>query len=234
MTAQNWIRCLKAQPDSSMRLICLPHAGGAATEVHAVQYPGRQERRSEPLINDIGRLADEIVAVLRPSVTPPLALFGHSMGAVVAFELARRWRDAGEPGPVALFVSGRRAPSRVRTDTVHLRSDAGLIAEIGRVGGTDPRLLRDPELLEMILPVTRNDYRAIETYRHQPGEPRACPVVAFVGRDDPRVTPGEVDAWREHTTGGFEMHVRPGGHFYLDQDLPFVTSAIGARLSAAR
>jgi pyochelin biosynthetic protein PchC len=246
MFAQNWIRHFHPRPESNVRLVCLPHAGGAASyffrlsaampaavEVHAVQYPGRQDRRHEPLIDDISQLADEIFTVLRSAVAGPLALFGHSMGAVVAFELARRLRDTGDHGPVALFVSGRRAPSRIRQEDVHLRSDAGLIAEMRRVGGTDPRVLLDRELLEVVLPVTRNDYRAIETYRVTPGEPLECPVTAFVGRSDPRVTPEEVDAWREHTTGKFEMHVCPGGHFYLDQCQPFVTGTVEAELCSA-
>ncbi|HET9383173.1 MAG TPA: alpha/beta fold hydrolase [Streptomyces sp.] len=221
-----WIRRFRPRPEADVRLVCLPHAGGSAsyyhpltrspllpaTEVLAVQYPGRQDRRREPLVDDIPRLADLITEALAPFGDRPLALFGHSMGAVLAFEVAQRLGER----PRHLFVSGRRAPSRFRRGTVHLLSDAELVGELRRAGGTDPRFLDDEELLAEILPVVRNDYRAVELYRWNQAPPLDCPVTALVGDRDPQAALDDVEAWRDHTTGAFDLRTFPGGHFYLN------------------
>jgi pyochelin biosynthetic protein PchC len=231
---------------SDVRLFCFPHAGGSASyyfpfsqalgpdiETWAVQYPGRQDRRHEPLIDNIPELADRVYEALGDEGDRPFAFFGHSMGAVVAFEVARRLEQRARTAPVRLFVSGRRAPSRRRRGEVHLRDDSGLIAELRRVGGTDHRFLGDTELLAAILPVTRNDYRAIETYEWAPGSPLGCPVTALVGDSDPQTTADEASAWAEHSTGGFDLRILPGGHFYLDAGRAQVVDAISGALTGA-
>jgi surfactin synthase thioesterase subunit len=241
-----WIRRFHPSPDHAVRLVCFPHAGGAASyyfpfsralapeiEVLAVQYPGRQDRRHEPAATGIGALADRIVPELAAWDGRPLAFFGHSMGATVAYEVARRLAGRGGSAPVRLLVSGRRAPSRHRTGTVHRRDDAGLVAELRRAGSTDPRILGDAELLAAVLPVIRSDYRAIETYVPEPGPPLECPVTALVGDRDPQTTVDEADAWREHTRNAFELRVFAGGHFYLDACRPQVIDAIRGALGTA-
>lgn len=208
--------------------MCLPHAGGSASfffpvsralapavEVLAVQYPGRQDRRDEPNIPSLHELADRIFAVLGQLDDRPLALFGHSMGAVLAYEVALRMRDAGLASPVRLFASGRRAPSRHREERVHEQSDAQIVAELRALSGTDAAMLADPEMLELIMPAIRSDYRAVETYRYRPGPMLDCPVTVLTGDSDPRVSIDEATAWQEHTTGQTELHVLPGGHFFL-------------------
>lgn len=221
-------------------MVCFPHAGGSASyfhplahspllptaEVLAVQYPGRQDRRREPLVDDIPRLADLVAEALAPFDDRPLALFGHSMGAVLAFETAHRLARQ----PRHLFVSGRRAPSRFRRGTVHLLSDRDLVGELRRAGGTDPRFLDDEELLAEILPVVRNDYRAVELYRWNPVPPLGCPVTALVGDRDPQAALDDVRAWRDHTTGTFDLKTFPGGHFYLNTHQRGVTDAISRAL----
>jgi len=182
-----------------------------------VQYPGRQDRHREPLIDNAADLADQISTALLPIARRPFAFFGHSMGAVLAFEVARRLRTGLGVSPQRLFVSGRAAPSRARKGNVHQRDDAGLLAELNRLGGTDERLLNDEEVLPGILTVSRNDYEVAETYAWVPGEPLDCPVTALLGIADPQATVEEAEAWREHTTGPFDLRVFPGGHFYLDQ-----------------
>lgn len=240
-----WIHRFHPSSEGASRLVCFPHAGGAASyyhslsqvlapriEVLAVQYPGRQDRRHERLIDDIGELADRICAVIPGRNEPPCAFFGHSMGATVAFEVARRLRLQHLAGPEWLFVSGRRAPSRARAGTVHLRDDRGLVAELRRLGSTDPRILSDPELLATILPATRNDYRAIETYTCPPGATVDCPITALIGDADQQTPLDDAIAWREHSTAAFDVQVLPGGHFYLDSCRPQVADSIAAALAS--
>ncbi|MFF1716844.1 thioesterase II family protein [Streptomyces sp. NPDC058268] len=212
--------------------MCFPHAGGSATyyhplaqapqlmegaEVLAVQYPGRQDRRKEPFVDSVPLLADHIAAALGPFTGRPLVFFGHSMGATIAYEVACRL-GARQPasGPSWLIASGRRAPSRFRLGTVHRRTDAEIVEELRRVGGTDPAFLDDRELLATIIPVIRNDYRAIEGYRWTPSPPLTCPITALVGNQDPQTTRDEAAAWEQHTSGAFELREFAGGHFYLD------------------
>ncbi|GAA3301621.1 thioesterase [Dactylosporangium vinaceum] len=221
-----WFQRFPGSEPGRPRLLCFPHAGGAAAfyfplaqhlaprlAVSAVQYPGRHSRYREPLVDDIGVLADRICAALEADGDEePYAFFGHSMGAVVAFEVARRLKTE----PVRLIVSGRRAPSRYRPGAVHMRDDEGLVNELMKVGGTDPRFLADPELRAGILPIVRNDYRAVETYRSTDPTPLTCPITALVGELDPQTSVDDAQAWVWHTTGGLNLRVFPGGHFYLN------------------
>ncbi|MFE2107825.1 thioesterase II family protein [Kitasatospora sp. NPDC059463] len=240
-----WIRRFHPRPDAAVRLVCLPHAGGSASyflpvsramppsvDVLCVQYPGRQDRRAEPLVDNVPDLADQVLAALLPWTDRPLAFFGHSLGATLAFEVARRLERQKGLVAAGLFASGRRAPSTHRVETVHLRDDDGLIADIRELSGTDDRLLGDEEILRMILPATRADYRAAETYAYEPGEALRCPLSALVGDDDPKVTVAEAAAWADHTEGPFDLRVFPGGHFYLADHQAAVIEAVTARLTA--
>jgi surfactin synthase thioesterase subunit len=237
-----WLRRFHRADGDGPRLVCFPHAGGSATyylatsraltpdiDVVAVQYPGRQDRRDEPCLTDIGSLADHIVTALGSQSPAPTALFGHSMGATIAFEVARRLeRDGVEP--VTMFASGRRAPSCVREESVHLRDDRGVLAELRSLGGTDATLLADADIRSMILPAMRGDYRAIERYRWVPGPPLRCPVVALVGDNDPQVSPSEARAWGDHTAAEFVLRTFRGGHFYLDAHAEAILREITDRL----
>ncbi|WP_189268302.1 thioesterase II family protein [Streptomyces fuscichromogenes] len=223
-----WIRRFHPRPDSDVRLVSLPHAGGSASfyyplsagmpvsvDTLTLQYPGRQERRTEPCLTSIVALADKIVPELLPWTDRPLLFFGHSMGATVGFEVARRLeRDHGVV-LAGLFVSARRAPSAKRDEKVHQRDDAGLIDEMRSLSGTDSRLLDEPEILRMALPAIRADYEAAETYRYEPGPKLSCPITCVLGNDDPKVTLDEAKMWADHTEGPFEFKVFEGGHFYL-------------------
>lgn len=222
-----WIRRYFPSVEARVQLVCLPHAGGSASfyrpvaqalrprvEVLAVQYPGRQDRRHEPLIDDLGTLADEVCAAVAATVDRPFALFGHSMGSTLAFEVTRRLEARGTY-PLRLFASARRAPSADRDERVHLRDDEGLISDVRALSGTSQQVFGDEELMRMVLPVIRGDYRAAETYRHTPGPRLRCPVTALTGDSDPKATLEEVAAWRGHTDGGFDLRTYSGGHFYL-------------------
>ncbi|MEV0012162.1 alpha/beta fold hydrolase [Streptomyces sp. NPDC051840] len=241
-----WLRRFHAARPGAPRLFCFPHAGGNASYFHplsallaprvemlTVQYPGRQERFNEPCVESLHELADAVAAELAGWVGQPFALFGHSMGATLAFEVACRLRQGGA-GPTALYVSGRRAPSIPAPGSVHLASDEELIADIAYLGGTSAQMLKNPDLLDAILPAVRSDYVATETYRYR-GAPRLdCPITAFIGDSDPRVDVPMARAWAGHTTDTFSLRVFSGGHFFLVPHLEAVAEALIQPVSAVQ
>ncbi|MFE2104610.1 thioesterase II family protein [Kitasatospora sp. NPDC059463] len=242
----SWIRVYRQAPEG-IRLFCFPHAGGAATsffswgaalpgdvEVLALQYPGRQDRGAEAHLRSVPELADRIHEAVRPLLDAPYAFFGHSMGAILSFEVARRIAREDGPAPAHLFVSGRRAPSLVKHEELHRASRADFVAEMGRLGGTDPRILADEELLDLVLPTVRADYEAIETYRYEPGPPLSCAITGLTGDRDPRASVDEVAAWTQHTLGRFDLRIFPGGHFYLEDCRAGVLDVISSVLSGVR
>ncbi|MFJ3880947.1 thioesterase II family protein [Streptomyces sp. NPDC090077] len=225
-------------------LVVLPHAGGSASfyfpfsrdlaahaEVLTVQYPGRQERFGEPIPDTIAGLADGVERALEPWRGRPLVLFGHSMGAMVAYELARRLEAAGET-PRGLIVSGRRSPLITREEgDLHAQDDDTLLARVHSLSGTDPALLADPDFRALILPALRSDYRAVETWRHVPGAPLRTPVSVLGGESDPRASVAEAMAWRDVAGAGFGFRGFPGGHFYLVEQHAAVVRAVAEDLS---
>lgn len=238
-----WIRRYFPSADAAVQLVCLPHAGGSApfyrpvaqalsplVEVLAVQYPGRQDRRNEPMIDDLGVLADQVEEAVTAAVDRPFALFGHSMGATLAYEVATRLERRGRV-PLRVFASGRRAPSCHRDERVHLRDDDGMVSELRGLSGTDQKVFGDEELLRMVLPAIRNDYRAAETYRYTPGPALSCPITALAGDSDPKASHDEVAAWSRHTDNEFELRTYAGGHFYLLDHTADVLRVIGERLN---
>ncbi|WP_158578814.1 thioesterase II family protein [Spongiactinospora rosea] len=224
-----WIRVHTPRPEATARLICLPHAGGAASffrgwgqaappwlEVWAVQYPGREDRLAEDLIGDIGPLADGVADALAATARDlPAALFGHSMGAAVAYETTRRLLTGPAAAPAALYVSACPAPGPVTGKTRRLLDDGALAADLLAQGATSPIVLDDPELREIVLAIVRNDYHLIETYRRGPAAPLPVPITAFGADHDDTVDAGRISAWAADTSAGFTLHPMPGDHFYL-------------------
>jgi surfactin synthase thioesterase subunit len=156
------------------------------------------------------------------------------MGAILAFEVACRIVRDGGTGPEHLFVSGRRAPSRVRHEELHRASKAAFVAEMRAVGGRNPRILADPELLDFVLPTIRADYAAIETYRYDSAPPLSCDITALVGDSDPKASPDDAAAWSQHTLGRFDLRIFPGGHFYLEDCRAGVIDALSSALRGVR
>ncbi|GEM32527.1 thioesterase [Nocardia neocaledoniensis NBRC 108232] len=229
----SWLRRLSPTPrDGAHTVFCFPHAGGSALsfgplakslgadyDVLAVQYPGRQDRRQEPLVGTIPDLVDGLLPDLKDAAASAgdFSVFGHSMGSVVAFEACRRLeRDLGVSARV-LFASGRRAPSAALPALrMHQLSDRALCDHLLQFGGTPAALLAEPEFRELILAVVRNDYRAIETYECEPDARVDSPLVALAGDRDPDVSSAQLTGWGAHTSGSFSTTTFPGGHFFID------------------
>jgi surfactin synthase thioesterase subunit len=241
-----WCRRYRPSRSATARLVCLPHAGGSApyflpmstafspeVDVVAIQYPGRQDRRTERAIGELEVLADRIYGVLRRQPGLPLTIFGHSMGAIVGFELIRRLEADGN-GPVRLYASGRRAPSTHRDDAVHLRDDAGILAEIRALNGTASSVLGDDEMMRATLPALRADYHAIETYTCDPGVTVNCPISVLVGDNDPKTTLDEARAWAGHTTASCDLQAFGGGHFFLADHADEIIIIIRRHFQAGR
>ncbi|WP_341720703.1 alpha/beta fold hydrolase [Micromonospora sp. FIMYZ51] len=238
-----WIQRLTPQATGRLRLVCFPHAGGAATyylplsralppdiDVLAIQYPGRQDRRKEPSRTSIPELADEIDTALRAQLSGPYAFFGHSMGAVIAHEVTQRRQVAGLRLPEQLFVSGRRAPSQPQFRPESPRTDGGILAELREAGGTHPMFLEDEELRAELLRIMHADYRAIDTYRWTPQPPVECPITALTGDNDPQAPVPAVAGWSAHTAAAFDLQIFEGGHFYLDKHRQRVADLLAGTL----
>jgi pyochelin biosynthetic protein PchC len=243
--AAAWLRCFRPAPEAGRRLICFPHAGGAASyyfklavalhpevEVLVVQYPGREDRLFEEPAQGMDELVDGLISVLPPWTGVRPSFFGHSMGALVAFETARRLQRTPGAGPLSVIASGSRPPSRPEGERLHLGGDQEILAAIGLLGGTDGRLNADPELLALVLPAIRADMRIVETYQASPDATLDCPINVFVGDQDPRVAVDEARGWSAHTTAGSTFEVFDGDHFYLTAQLEKFAERLTAALAA--
>ncbi len=229
----------RPNPRAKVRLFCFPHAGiGASTyrpwstdlpmlDVVAIQPPGRESRINEPSFQDYRPYVDAVVPAIQGLVDLPFAFFGHSLGALIAFETCRTLRAHGLPMPFKLFVSGRRAPHLNTGDKgLSQMSDKDLLEELRNYGGTPEELLANEELMSLMLPIVRADFRVHEAYVHEPGEPLNIPMAAFGGIGDPEVPREHIDAWRQHTSAEFLLRMLPGEHFFVLRERALVQRAI--------
>ncbi len=239
----SWVQCYRPNPGAGMRLFCFPYAGGSAriyrswarhlppfVEVCPVQLPGRDGRIAEPPLSELARLVPECGKALRPYFDRPFAFFGHSMGALLAFELAHHLQAEYGLRPEHLFASGRSAPHRGRKERhiYDLPTDE-LIEELRELKGTPPEVLEHPELLNLMLPLLRADFALSDTYTYTERSPLSCALTGLGGLRDAEVSREHLEAWRELTSGSFTLRMFPGDHFFIHSDEALLLDAL-ARL----
>jgi medium-chain acyl-[acyl-carrier-protein] hydrolase len=238
-----WLVNWKPNRRASVRLFCFPYGGGGdsifrswqqslsdAIEVCPVQLPGRGSRTTEPPCTDINQLVRLAAQALAPHWDKPFALFGHSMGALIAFELSRHLRREYNAQPVHLFVSGRCSP-QTRSEPLDPKLfDSEYAAMLRYCNGTPEEALENPELMELVLPVLRADLALCNSYVYVPKPPFSFSITAFGGLDDHGIPRRCMDGWREHTTGSFVLRMFPGDHFFLNTSRLPLLEAISKEL----
>ncbi|MBB3811697.1 surfactin synthase thioesterase subunit [Xanthomonas arboricola] len=227
-----WMPALAPAASGVVRLFCLPYAGGGASiyrqwprllsrRVSAVplRLPGREMRILDAPIDTLSFMLDALVAVLRPHIHQPYALFGHSMGALIAHELTQRLRAEGLALPLLLGVSGRQAPhvpNPAGWESVRGMSDARFSGILTRINAATETVLANPALYELLLPTLRADFSLCEDHQARPPRPLPLPIIAFGGTHDPSVSLDAVGEWARHTTTGFSMNAIDGDHFFIN------------------
>ena len=234
MNTDNWLKIFNPNKNSKLRLFCFPYAGGGAltfqkwhtqlpqqVEICAIQLPGRENRLRETPFNQLKPLMGELIEIILPYLDKPFAVFGHSMGAIIAFEMARQIRLKYNISPAHLFVSARGAPSVTikRNPPFHCLSDSEFVKCIQNLDGTPKEVLNNPELLELLLPIMRADFEINETYLYTTEKPLDCPITAFRGTQDTMISYEDTAAWETETNGSFMLRSLPGGHFFIQNEL---------------
>lgn len=228
---KTWVACPKPNPQAYFRLLCFPYAGGKASifltwpdelpsniEVCSIQLPGRGSRLSEPAFTHLLALIKTMTPPLLSYLDKPFALFGHSLGALIAFELARYLRREHDLKPIHLFVSGCRAPQMpCLHPPLSALPEPEFIATLRRLKGTPEPVLQNVELMKLLSPLLRADFTLSETYVYTTEAPLDCPISAFGGLEDALVNQDGLAAWREQTRQAFKLRMLPGDHFFLNR-----------------
>jgi surfactin synthase thioesterase subunit len=243
--SERWIVRSPA-PNAASRLVCFPYAGGGPAafrpwaaeppggiEVCCVHLPGRESRLAEEPLRRFGPAVAAVVEAL-DAVEPPFSFFGHSLGALIAFEVTRALAARGLAGPTHLVVAGCHAPHLpTRRPWLHPLADTEFLERIRGLGGTPPEVLENDELMSLLLPALRVDFELYETYRYEGGESLSIPILALAGSDDPTTAPGAVAVWAEHTAAPFAFRVVPGEHFFPFTERRLVLASIERFVAAS-
>jgi medium-chain acyl-[acyl-carrier-protein] hydrolase len=239
-----WITKFEPAGKARVRLFCFPYAGGGAyiyrdwsrglpsnVEVCSVQLPGRQNRLNEAPLTRLSTLVEKVALAIRAYLDKPFAFFGHSMGALISFELARYLRREDAIEPMRLFVSGRTAPQlpSARAPIYNLPTPE-FMEKLRELNGTPEGFFEYPELMEMALPILRADFQMIDTYTYAAEAPLDCPITAFGGLKDYEVSREHLEAWREQTTSAFTLRMFDGDHFFIHQAEPLLLRALSQEL----
>ncbi len=225
------------------RLFCIPFAGGspvvfrswqahfpADIQVCALNFPGRGNRLMEPSLRRMDTLVDEAAGALAPLLDVPYAILGHSLGALIGYELAVLLREKGHGEPFLLVASAARGPQLPDPypPLHHLPTDQFIKGMQDRYGGIPEEILAEPDLLALLIPPLQADLELFETYRYEPRPPLSCPVAVFGGHDDHRLDDHQYRAWQKITTGPLTLTMVPGGHFFIQEQGPRVAAAVAA------
>ena len=238
-----WFTQPRPNAGAALRLFAFPYAGGGpqafrtwpqhlpdSVELYCAQLPGRGSRVSEIPFDRVPLLVHALDTEIRPLLDRPFAFYGHSMGGLVAFELARALRRQGSALPSHLFVSACFAPQNPDPFPMHHLPDQEFLAALHELNGIPGEVLDLPELVQLLLPTLRADCALTETYRYTSEPPLACPVLAFGGTDDPLLTQSDLAAWNVHTSKGFSLRMLPGDHFFLRSSESLLLAAISRAL----
>ena len=240
----SWIAFRKPNPQARLRLFCFPYAGTSAAifrtwpdglpsdvDVCPIQLPGRGTRQTETAFTRLSPLVQSLAQALSPLLDKPFAFFGHSLGALVTFELARHLRKQSGVQPVRLFVSATRAPQiPLRNRPIHALPEGEFLAELRRLNGIPAKLLEDAEFMRFMIPVLRADFAVFETYTYATEPPLDCPISSFGGLQDPRVSQGDLESWRDQTRASCSLRMFPGDHFFFNTIQPLLLHALSQDL----
>lgn len=229
---------------SSLRLYCFAYAGGSAhvfagwqaqlppqIEVAAIQLPGRAARMGEAPPASIAQIVEQLAPVIASQGAPRFAFFGHSLGALVAFELARHMAARGMRQPERLFASACNPPQhRGKSRMLHQLPDQAFLAALAEYDGTPPEVLQHRELMELMMPTLRADFRLAEAYAYSPGPLLAMPITVLCGRQDQYVDVDRAALWQSETLGACATEVFDGGHFFLGSERPAVLAYVSSQL----
>jgi medium-chain acyl-[acyl-carrier-protein] hydrolase len=239
-----WIKQLRPVPGARVRLFCFPAAGASANsylpwsaalpsfiEAFGIQLPGRGERFHEKPARDMQALVAELTQASRALRDRPFIFLGHSLGTLIAFELARTLRRNGERLPLHFYAAAHRAPQIPETDPpAHQLPDRQLVEKLRELGGSGPEILAEQELMELLLPTIRADFAMDETYSYTAEPPLGCPVTAWGGSDDAELSREDLALWQHQTASAFELQIFQGDHFFVHSQREVLIDAIEARL----
>ncbi|NHZ36780.1 thioesterase II family protein [Massilia rubra] len=233
-----WLSAYEARAAARLRLFCFPFAGGSASayrswsaglppeiEVCAVQLPGRESRYSEPLFHRVEELVPVLADALRPMFDMPFAFYGHSLGSLIAFELAHELRSRGEAIPACLFVGAHQGPKHPHGPAVSRLSEPDLLAHVEEMN-QDAKLSENPSLWKLVMPILRADLSLCDHYQYRPRPKLSCAITVFGGAQDTSITLPTLEAWAEETDGPCSTHILPGGHFFLTKERPMLLARI--------
>jgi medium-chain acyl-[acyl-carrier-protein] hydrolase len=241
-----WLVWPRPNPNARLRLFCFSYAGGSAAiyrhwpsklqtdlEVVAIELPGRGNRIREEPLNRLPAVVELTARAIVPHLNKPYTFFGHSLGALLSFEVARHLRRNYRhvPAPAHLFVSGRGAPQVVNGRyMIHNLPEAQLLTEVRRLNGTPPEVLADPELMELVLPLLRADFALCDTYVYEDDEPLVSPISAYGGLQDAEVSRAQLTEWGRQTFAAFRVSMFPGDHFFIHADVRLLLQTLAREL----